>query len=40
MSAATITERLADLQSWLRRAEESGITALQDFAMKLRAARA
>ena len=30
----------AELQSWCRRAEESGIVALQQFSMKLRAARA
>ncbi|HWP12080.1 MAG TPA: fatty acid desaturase [Ramlibacter sp.] len=30
----------ADLQSWCRRAEESGIAQLQQFSMKLRAARA
>ena len=29
----------ADLQSWCRRAEESGITALRDFSMKLRSVR-
>ncbi len=29
---------VADLQSWCRRAEESGIAALQDFSRKLRAA--
>ncbi|GAP35774.1 fatty acid desaturase [Piscinibacter sakaiensis] len=29
-----------DLQGWCKRAEESGIAALQDFALKLRAARA
>ncbi|HEX9719874.1 MAG TPA: fatty acid desaturase [Ramlibacter sp.] len=29
----------ADLQSWCRRAEESGIAQLQQFSMKLRAAR-
>ncbi len=34
-------EQLAlDLQSWCRRAEESGIVALQQFSMKLRAAHA
>ncbi len=34
-------EQLAvDLQAWCRRAEESGISALQQFSMKLRAARA
>lgn len=31
---------LADLQAWCHRAEESGIAALQEFSMKLRAARA
>ena len=30
---------LADLQAWCHRAEESGIAALQEFSMKLRAAR-
>jgi stearoyl-CoA desaturase (Delta-9 desaturase) len=30
---------LADLQAWCLRAEESGIAALRDFSMKLRAAR-
>ena len=30
----------ADLQGWCHRAEESGITALREFSMKLRAARA
>jgi stearoyl-CoA desaturase (Delta-9 desaturase) len=30
----------ADLQVWCRRAEESGITALRDFSISLRAARA
>jgi stearoyl-CoA desaturase (Delta-9 desaturase) len=30
----------ADLQSWCRRAEESGIVALQQFSMRLRSARA
>ena len=29
----------ADLQSWCRRAEESGIAALRDFSMKLRSVR-
>jgi stearoyl-CoA desaturase (Delta-9 desaturase) len=28
-----------DLQAWCKRAEESGITALQDFALKLRSAQ-
>jgi stearoyl-CoA desaturase (Delta-9 desaturase) len=31
---------VADLQDWCRRAEESGIAALRDFSMQLRAARA
>jgi len=30
---------VADLQAWCRKAEESGIAALQDFALKLRAAQ-
>jgi stearoyl-CoA desaturase (Delta-9 desaturase) len=31
---------VADLQAWCRKAEESGIAALQEFSMKLRAASA
>lgn len=31
---------VADLQAWCRKAEESGIAALQDFALKLRSAHA
>ena len=31
---------VADLQAWCRKAEESGIAALQDFSVKLRAAHA
>ncbi len=31
---------LANLQAWCKRAEESGIASLQEFSMKLRAARA
>jgi stearoyl-CoA desaturase (delta-9 desaturase) len=31
---------VADLQAWCKKAEESGIAALQDFAVKLRAAHA
>ncbi|HOW48268.1 MAG TPA: fatty acid desaturase [Rubrivivax sp.] len=31
---------VADLQAWCRRAEDSGIAALQEFSLKLRAARA
>ena len=41
MSTSASREQLAaDLQGWCRRAEESGIAALQEFSMKLRAARA
>jgi len=29
-----------DLQAWCRRAEDSGIAALRDFSVRLRAARA
>ena len=35
-----IEQVVADLQAWLRKAEESGIAALQDFALRLRAAHA
>ena len=31
---------VVDLQAWLRKAEESGIAALQDFALRLRAVHA
>ena len=31
---------VADLQAWCRKAEESGIAALQEFSIKLRAAHA
>ncbi len=41
MSTSASSEQLAsDLQAWCHRAEESGIAALRDFSMKLRAARA
>jgi stearoyl-CoA desaturase (delta-9 desaturase) len=41
MNTSQSREQLAvDLQSWCRRAEESGIVALQQFSMKLRAAHA
>jgi len=30
---------VADLQAWCRQAEDSGIAALRDFSMKLRAAK-
>jgi stearoyl-CoA desaturase (Delta-9 desaturase) len=33
-------QAVADLQTWCRKAEESGIAALQEFSLKLRAARA
>ena len=31
---------VADLQAWCRKAEESGIAALQEFSIRLRAAHA
>jgi stearoyl-CoA desaturase (delta-9 desaturase) len=41
LSRSSSREQLAtDLQAWCRRAEESGIAALQEFSMRLRAARA
>jgi stearoyl-CoA desaturase (delta-9 desaturase) len=41
LSRSASREQLAaDLHAWCRRAEESGIAALQEFSMKLRAARA
>lgn len=41
LTTSASREQLAsDLQAWCRRAEESGITALRDFSMNLRAARA
>ena len=33
-------QAVADLQAWCRKAEDSGIAALQDFSRKLRAAHA
>ncbi len=40
-STTTSREQLAkDLQAWCKRAEESGITALHEFSLKLRSARA
>ncbi len=40
LNTSQSSEQLAgDLQAWCRRAEESGIVALQQFSMKLRAAR-
>jgi stearoyl-CoA desaturase (delta-9 desaturase) len=41
LTTSASREQLAsDLQTWCHRAEESGIAALRDFSMKLRAARA
>ena len=41
LSTSASREQLAsDLQGWCHRAEESGIAALREFSMKLRAARA
>jgi len=31
---------VAELQAWCKRAEESGVAALQEFSLKLRAAHA
>ena len=40
LTTSASREQLADdLQAWCRRAEESGISALREFSMKLRAAR-
>ncbi len=39
-TSASREQLAADLQGWCHRAEESGIAALQEFSMKLRAARA
>ena len=36
----SVEQLVADLQAWCRKAEESGIAALQEFAQKLRAAHA
>ncbi len=38
-TSASREQLTADLQAWCRRAEESGISALHEFSMKLRAAR-
>ena len=38
-TTATREQLAADLQAWCRRAEESGIAALRDFSLKLRAVR-
>ena len=40
LTTSASREQLAsDLQAWCHRAEESGIAALRDFSVKLRAAR-
>jgi stearoyl-CoA desaturase (delta-9 desaturase) len=39
-SNVSAEQLVVDLQAWCRKAEESGISALQDFSRKLRAARA
>ncbi len=36
----SVEQLVADLQAWCHKAEQSGIVALQEFALKLRAARA
>jgi stearoyl-CoA desaturase (Delta-9 desaturase) len=36
----SVDQLVADLQAWCHKAEQSGIVALQEFALKLRAARA
>ena len=36
----SVEQLVADLQAWLKKAEESGIAALQEFALKLRMAHA
>jgi stearoyl-CoA desaturase (Delta-9 desaturase) len=36
----SVEQLVADLQAWCRKAEESGIAGLQEFALKLRAVRA
>ena len=38
-TTASREQLTSDLQAWCRRAEESGIGALREFSMKLRAAR-
>ncbi|MCU0968870.1 MAG: transposase, partial [Rubrivivax sp.] len=39
-SNVSAEQLVVDLQAWCRKAEDSGIAALQDFSVKLRAARA
>ena len=39
-TSASREQLTADLQGWCHRAEQSGIAALNEFSMKLRAARA
>jgi stearoyl-CoA desaturase (delta-9 desaturase) len=37
---ASAPQLVADLQAWCRKAEDSGIAALQDFSLRLRSAHA
>mgnify|MGYP000423838725 CR=1 FL=1 len=39
-TGVSVEQLVADLQAWCRKAEESGIAALQEFSFKLRAATA
>jgi stearoyl-CoA desaturase (delta-9 desaturase) len=39
-SNVSAEQLVADLQAWCRKAEDSGIAALQEFSLKLRAAHA
>ncbi|MCY1384136.1 hypothetical protein D9M69_723500 [compost metagenome] len=39
-TTATREQLATDLQAWCRRAEESGISALRDFSIRLRSAHA
>jgi stearoyl-CoA desaturase (delta-9 desaturase) len=39
-TTSTREQLAADLQAWCRRAEDSGISALRDFSIRLRSARA
>jgi len=39
-SNASAPQLVADLQAWCKRAEDSGIGALQEFSLRLRAAHA
>jgi stearoyl-CoA desaturase (delta-9 desaturase) len=39
-TSVSAEQLVADLQAWLHKAEESGIAALQEFALRLRAVHA